>query len=193
MGSLLTPAGPHKNGPWAWHTSLPTDGILTAYAGLVTLSVIIFPYFRLNVYYFVLLKYMCHMAPGQPQCLSVPFGERTRFFCCTRRVCVGQLPCVGFWEGPAGYRKLTFTTEAHLSLSLPYSSKALFQPVLNCIVFSVATPIPRCSGQKCFRLLLLIIGNKCHLLDKTLPKIKYMAMVFGARKAGRKCYFNCPT
>ncbi|TEA33891.1 hypothetical protein DBR06_SOUSAS10610004, partial [Sousa chinensis] len=32
----------------------------------------IFSFFRLNVYSFVLLKHVHHMAPGQPQAISVP-------------------------------------------------------------------------------------------------------------------------
>lgn len=39
------------------------------------------------------------------------------------------------------------TTEADLALSLLYVSKALFHPVLGCIVFSLETPILRRSGR----------------------------------------------
>ncbi|TEA34856.1 hypothetical protein DBR06_SOUSAS4310037, partial [Sousa chinensis] len=31
------------------------------------------------------------------------------------------------------------------ALSLPYMSSVLFYPVLDCVVFSLATLIPRCS------------------------------------------------
>ena len=39
-------------------------------------------------------------------------------------------------------------TEADLALSLPYASKALFHPVADCVVFSLATSLPRSSGLK---------------------------------------------
>lgn len=43
----------------------------------------------------------------------------------------------------------THITGADLALSLFYVSEALFHPGPNCIVFSLVTPRPRCSGQKC--------------------------------------------
>lgn len=38
------------------------------------------------------------------------------------------------------------TIEAGLALSLLYMSKALLSPVLDCVLFYLATPIPRCNG-----------------------------------------------
>lgn len=40
------------------------------------------------------------------------------------------------------------TTEADLALSLLYVNKMVFHPVPDCNVFSLATQIPRCSGQQ---------------------------------------------
>ena len=38
------------------------------------------------------------------------------------------------------------TTEADLALSLLYVSEVLFHPVLDCVVFSLVTPVSRCNG-----------------------------------------------
>lgn len=43
-----------------------------------------------------------------------------------------------------------------LKLSLLYVTKALFDPVLNCFVFSLASLIPSCRGLSC---ILEAIGN----------------------------------
>lgn len=85
-----------------------------------------------------------------PIALFVLFKERTRsFHFSTRGVCAGQMLCVSWWEGPTDHGGQTSTTEADLILSLLYVSKALFHPVLDCVVFCLATLIPRRSGQKC--------------------------------------------
>lgn len=48
--------------------------------------------------------------------------------------------------GTVGHGGLTHTTEADLALPLLYVSKALFQPLLHCVVFSLAAPMSRCKS-----------------------------------------------
>lgn len=50
-------------------------------------------------------------------------------------------------EGPAGHGDPTHSAETDLALFLLYVRKALFHPVLACIVFSLETLIPRFSQQ----------------------------------------------
>lgn len=60
----------------------------------------------------------------------------------------------------------TPTTKAELSLSPLHVSKALLHSVFDCTVFSLTSPLPMCSGQKCVLLvLLLVVSNRCHLLN----------------------------
>ena len=56
------------------------------------------------------------------------------------------MPCVDHWERSPGNEGPTPTTEADPALSLLYVSKALFHPVLDCIVSSLTTQIPRGNG-----------------------------------------------
>lgn len=51
-------------------------------------------------------------------------------------------------SSPRGKEPTQPTFEAHLAPSLPCVRKASFYPALDCIVFSLATLIPRCSWQK---------------------------------------------
>ena len=83
--------------------------------------------------------------------ISVPCRKGTGSFCClVRRGCVGQMPCVGFWEWPNGYWEPLCTPEADLALFLLLCvSKASFHPFLDCVVFSLETPIPIFSWEKC--------------------------------------------
>lgn len=76
-------------------------------------------------------------------------SERVGSFCSTTRwLFTSQLPSIGFWEGPAGHGKLTFTTETDTALSFLYMNEAFFHPVVDCIVFSLAIKlIPRCTGR----------------------------------------------
>lgn len=59
-----------------------------------------------------------------------------------------QLPCASCQERPSGHGRLMPTIEADLAMSLLYVSKAWFHPVLDCVVFTSVTPIPRCNGQE---------------------------------------------
>lgn len=72
-------------------------------------------------------------------------GKKQGLSATAQEECV-QTECC--WERPAGHGRPMPTTEADLALSLPCVSKALFYPVLAWFVFSLVTPIPRCSGQK---------------------------------------------
>lgn len=58
------------------------------------------------------------------------------------------------------------TVEASLDLSLLYVSEVFFHLVLDCTVFSLATLILRCSGQKCLECS-PGIGNLCMVLGLT--------------------------
>ena len=51
--------------------------------------------------------------------------------------------------GPASHEELMQSIETDLALSLLCVSKVLFHPVLDCVVLSLVTLIPRCRGQKC--------------------------------------------
>lgn len=74
MHSLLTPTQPHESGPWVGNTSLPRDEEPTQPALdlspcvgaslLVTGSV--------STPFCLCLKYVNHMAPGQPHCYICP-------------------------------------------------------------------------------------------------------------------------
>lgn len=50
-------------------------------------------------------------------------------------------------EGPAGYGEPVPTIGADLALPLCYVSKSLSHPVRECVVFSLVTLVPGCSGQ----------------------------------------------
>lgn len=43
---------------------------------------------------------------------------------------------------------------------VPYRKEVLFHPLLDCIVFSLASPTPRCNGQGCLKSS-FGIGNRC--------------------------------
>lgn len=144
--SLLIPPGSHKTGPWAWNTSLPRENVSTAYAGIVceylSISDSMCTFFCLKmciIWCLCVCVCVCNMAPGKPH-----FGngmspsKRVRSCCTTRWLFTGHLPCIGFWEGPAGHGKPTFITQTDTALSLLYMSETLFQPVVDCIVSSLA-------------------------------------------------------
>lgn len=74
-----------------------------------------------------------------------PFAEAGRG--CAMPVAVLQLPRVPTSHGGAG---VCYWTWSHCLSSLWV--EVLLQPVLDCVVFSLATPMPRCNGQKCLDL-----------------------------------------
>lgn len=65
--------------------------------------------------------------------------------------------CVNRWISLCGLQAETpqlWETNTYYwssSCSVSSLSKAMFYPMLNCIVFSLVTPIPRCNRQKVFR------------------------------------------
>ena len=67
MKSPNPPTQPHRNGPWAWNTSLPKDRTLAACVGLVSLGEAVFSCFRLSM-----LKRVYHMVPSQPHYFICP-------------------------------------------------------------------------------------------------------------------------
>lgn len=60
---------------------------------------------------------------------------------------------------------LTPPPKADLFLSLLHVRKALFHSVVDYSMLSLMTPIPRLSGQKCALLVLLVVSNRCRLLN----------------------------
>lgn len=100
----------------------------------------IFPCFKFDGYSIVLLKFVCHMALGQP--------EMGAFHCRTKGVPAVQLLCVGCREKSAGYRGLMPTIGVDLSLSLFYMSKCCSIQFLNMLCFPW-TLTPRFNEQKC--------------------------------------------
>ncbi|TEA30177.1 hypothetical protein DBR06_SOUSAS4810051, partial [Sousa chinensis] len=66
----------------------------------------------------------------------------------TAGVYVGQLLSMGCQERLSDLGRLTPAIGVDLALPLFYVSTALFHPVLDSIVLSLATPIPRDSRQK---------------------------------------------
>lgn len=107
---------------------------------------LIFSRFRLNVYVFVLLRHICHMAPGPLHYCICPLWwtdvvllRQHEWHADSR-----DLPALGTcW--PCG---LTIP-EADRAPPLLYVDKVWFHLVLDYIVFSLVTHRPRCSGQKC--------------------------------------------
>lgn len=123
------PTRPHKNGPWAWNTSLPRDkessqlamGLLpcvgTSFSALDSMRA---PLFCLSV---------CQVAPGQSHYYICPLWGGDETLCS-----VAHEGCLQNW------RDLLALGDSHPSrkvilpsfLSL---SKVLFHPVLDCLIF----------------------------------------------------------
>lgn len=119
----------------------------------------------------VLLKHVYQMAPGQPHCYMSPEGRRqSPLFWGTKGVHAGHLFCIGSWKKLAGNResnkRLMPTIEADLALPLLSLSKVLLHFMFVWAVFSLATLISRSSGMEVFKMLLLVINNRCHLFNR---------------------------
>lgn len=90
--------------------------------------------------FYLCLKLVCHMAPGQPLCLFSMRRRQDFFHCSIKGLQVGET------LAKSGRHTLT---EADSALSLLYVSKALFHPLFDCVMFSWETRVPICSEQKC--------------------------------------------
>lgn len=55
---------------------------------------------------------------------------------------------------------LLYLPSEEMGHRVPYRRVVLFHPLLDCIVFSLASPTPRCNGQGCLKSS-LGIGNGC--------------------------------
>lgn len=114
-----------------------------------------FPCFRLNMYFSVLFKHVPQWTLGTPSGFSISDSKGARwsggYFCCNidgyvQANCPPQtarrdlLLAMGNWHP---LLKLIL-----LCLSFYYVTKELFSPALAWIVFFLATPVPRCNGQK---------------------------------------------
>ena len=64
-------------------------------------------------------------------------------------VLVGKLSRIAPRERLAGHGELAPTVEAAFALSLLFVSETFFSLVLDCLLFSLMTLIPRRNGQKC--------------------------------------------
>lgn len=111
---------------------------------------------KLSVCSFVLLKHVCHVAPGNPTAVlrSPPIQSPYRLLC--NKQAGAQDGCVHA-NGPEGAAErnpwpwgLTPTTEVSVCL-FPMWGK-LVPPMLDCGVFSLATLISTHSGQNCWDL-----------------------------------------
>lgn len=84
------------------------------------------------------------MAPSQPHYCSCP-----SFHGGTEECTWANCPASATGRDLPARRDPHPLLEADLVLPLFCVSKALLQPVLDCVVFFLATLAPRCSGQKC--------------------------------------------
>lgn len=123
---------PHKNGPCAWNTSLPSS--------------------RLRVCSFVSLNHMCQRPSSTPPAFSIsgPTGEGSAsYYRSTGWVCEGLLPCIGCQRGPLAMQDSCTLLELISLCLFSMWVKALLQPVRDSTAFSLVTPILRYSGHKC--------------------------------------------
>lgn len=90
--------------------------------------------------------------------LSLCVGKSFLISCLVSTFSSLHKACVsyGTWLTPVFYpspsergQVLPLQHEVDLALSFLYVNKVVFHPVLDWVVFSFMTPIPRCSGQKC--------------------------------------------
>lgn len=79
-------------------------GAFTACAGLRALCGNVFLCSRFNVCSFILLKCVCHMAPGNPTAVSVPGGEGMGSFICSMSGSGGNqtVTLCQLWDETAG-------------------------------------------------------------------------------------------
>lgn len=143
--SLAIPSLGCKNGPWAWNTYLARNRVLTACAPVFCLSII------------------WHLA--SPTVVSVPWGEKEESLCCSHEGWV-QAGCPAWLPRfpPAGHGG---TNPQYWYWSCSVSSVWVKCCSLHCltVLFSMVTPVPRCSEQKCLDFLHLVTGHRCHLRD----------------------------
>ena len=142
MESFDTPLD-HRRVGHELDTSLPRPRAHTICAGFITLWGTVFPCFRLCTSLFCSSTYvMWHLA--NPYTISVP-ARRTWGLSVATHSC----------SVPAAGRDLLASGDQHPLLKLillclfSVKGKALFQPVLDCVMFSLATLMPICRGQKC--------------------------------------------
>lgn len=133
VSSLSAPTQLHKNGPWAWNTSLPRDKeALQAVLGLLLCFGNIFLYFRPNLYHFVLFKYVSNGT--WPTSTSVPYRWAWAPSMASRRDLLVM--------GDQGSSQKLLLLCVFLGLSKSVTSRDLL-----CWVYLV-TPIPKCSRQE---------------------------------------------
>lgn len=137
----------------------------------------------LNKYSFVLLKHIGQWASGMAaDFIFQTLHVRGQGLSATVWVVhVGQFPCQ-LPGVPASHERLTHTIGVDIALLFSMWMKASFHPVLDYVVFSLATLIPQSSGKKVFGLLFLgagivIIFAIFHVVG-VLPGIDYWCTVF---------------
>ena len=143
MGNLSTPSWSHKNEPWARNTSLPRSSHSLCWTyHLVCEYLSLFHTQPVRI----CLSVIWRMANLTAISISFKKGMGS-FVLWHKRVACRPRACVSCWEGPAGCGGPMPTIRADLALSLLCVRIAFFHPVLDCVVFSFVTPIPRYSGQ----------------------------------------------
>lgn len=106
--------------PWVWNVSLRRDKELSWPVLGISLFENLCPCSGLNVYLFVLLKPLCHMAPTHPYCCAGSCGETLEPFICGTG---------GVRADPACWPRGTLTADAGLTLSLLCVRKVVFYPL----------------------------------------------------------------
>lgn len=125
-------------------------------AGLIIPWETIFPYFRLSVYFLVLLQHVCPVAPSPHHYTICPRQEEDGAFCSCTEACIQVI--WGWWEGTAGHRGPIPLLKFILLRLCSLKSKALFHLGLDAILFSLVIPISRCFRQNCSDLYFRIVA-----------------------------------
>lgn len=113
--SFSTPVRLHKTTPWGWNTSSWAIKSLLSLSWLIAFCGYIFPGFRLNVCSFVLLKYVTHVAPGQPHRYICPPWGGDEVLSVTQRCLCMPMALAGCREGASDHGGRMPTAEADLS------------------------------------------------------------------------------
>lgn len=107
----------------------------------------IFPWFMVSDGFFILHKHLCHWPSDKPQLLAFQTlrGREVSCTCNRKWVCIALCCCQGHSLAVCTNQ----TVRADIALSLLCVSRSVVDPVLDCVVFSLESPLLRCSEQKC--------------------------------------------
>lgn len=149
--SLLIPNWTPESGSWSWHVSLPGDKGPYGLCQAITLCGNTFTCCMLSECSFILCPW-----PSWPwgpqaltfQCFRFHSGVVRVLLLCQREVHIGQSPCVSCQGSPLVMMEIHTLLELILLCVFSMWAKVLFHLVPDCVVSSLVTLIPRCSGQK---------------------------------------------